>query len=140
MSLSLDSLTDFSTPRIGVLTDSFQRTPEKDKKDFQDSIQLFLNDCRPAMETLVSKAGNIPSLMPSWTPSSSMPSRLSDHIRRLNIPQDKGGLPSLLLHDLGEEKSDLDRLRASRIPRIFSTNNTCVVYFMMRTFSHIVRV
>ena len=66
--------------------------------------------------------------------SSSMHPSLSDHIRRLNIPRDKGGLPSLLLHDLEEEKSDLDRLRASRIPGIFSNYNTCVVHFMMVQF------
>ena len=86
------------------------------------------------METLVSKAGHIPSFVPSWTPYSSMHPRLSDHIRRLNIPQDKGGLPSLLLHDLGNEKSDLDRLCASHIPRLFSNNNTCVVHFVMLHF------
>jgi hypothetical protein len=124
---------------IGPLSTDFNQpvplhTPEKGKKDFQDSIQLFLNDCRPAMETLVSKAGDIPSFMASWTPGSSMDPRLSDHIRRLNIPRDKGGLPSLLLHDLGEEKSDLDRLRASRIPGIFSNINTCVVHFVMVHF------
>ena len=103
-------------------------TPGKSKKDFQDSIQLFLDDCRPAMKTLVSKAGHIPSFMASWTPSASMDPRLSDHILRLNISQDKGGLPSLLLHDLGEEKSDLDKLRASHI---LGNKNTCVVHFVM---------
>jgi len=136
MSLSLvsTSLDSLSTPRIGgqdSFTNGFQSTPEKSKKDFQDSIQLFLDDCRPAMETLVSMAGDISSFMASWTPSSSMHPSLSDHIRQLNIPRDKGGLPSLLLHNLGEEKSDLDRLRASRIPGIFSSTNTCVVYFMV---------
>jgi len=138
MTLSLVSTSlDPSTPRIGVqdlFTNGFQPTPEKSKQDFQDAIQLFLNDCRPAMETLVSMAGDIPSFMASWTPSSSMHPSLSDHIRRLNIPRDKGGLPSLLLHNLGEEKTDLDRLRASRIPGIFSNNNTCVVYFVMVHF------
>jgi hypothetical protein len=132
MSLSLDLLTEFSTRRLGVqnpFTNIFQPTTEKPKKDFQDSIQLFLDDCRPAMETLVSKAGDVPSFMPSWTPGSSMNPLLSDHIRQLSIPKDKGGLPSLLLHDLGNEESDLDKLRASHIPRIFSNNNTCVVHF-----------
>ena len=87
------------------------------------------------METLASKAGDIPSFMPSWTPGpmDSVP-HLEDHMLRLKIPQDKSGLPSLLLHDLGEEKSDLDKLRASRIPGIFSNNNTCVVHFVMVHF------
>ena len=135
----LDLLTDVSTPRIGAqgsFTHGFQHTPEKSKKDFQDSIRLFLDDCRPAMKTLVSKAGHIPSFMASWTPGASIDPRLSDHILRLNIPQDKGGLPSLLLHDLGEEKSDLDKLRASRIPGIFSNKNTCVVHFVMVHFTY----
>ena len=134
VSTGLDLL---STPKLGVQDSfaiGFQQTPEKGKKDFQDSIWVFLNDCRPAMETLVSKAGDIPSFMPSWKPSTSMDPRLSDHIRQLNIPRDKGGLPSLLLHDLGEEKSDLDRVRASRIPSIFSNTNTCVVHFVMVHF------
>jgi len=134
VSTGLDLL---STPKLGVQDSfaiSFQQTPEKSKKDFQDSIWVFLNDCRPAMETLVSKAGDIPSFMPSWKPSTSMDSRLSDHIRQLDIPRDKGGLPSLLLHDLGEEKSDLDRVRASHIPGIFSNTNTCVVHVVMVHF------
>lgn len=136
----MDLLGNVSTPRNegqSSFTNFFQHTAEKGKKDFQDSIQVFLDDCRPAMETLVSKAGHIPSFMPSWTPGSSMDPRLSDHILRLNIPQDsKGGLPSLLLHDLGEEKSDLDKLRASRIPGIFSNHNTCVVHFVMVHFTY----
>ena len=137
MSLSLGStdLDLLSTPRIGgqsSFPNVLQHTPEKGKEDFRDSIQEFFDECRPEMETLVSKAGDIPSFMPSWTPGSmdSVP-HLSDHILRLNIPQDKGGLPSLLLHDLGEEKSDLDKLRASRIPGIFSNHNTCVVHFVV---------
>ena len=76
MSLSLVSLVStgldsLSTPRIGgqdSFTNGFQS--KKGKKDFQDSIQLFLNDCHPAMETLVSMADHIPSFMASWTPSS----------------------------------------------------------------------
>ena len=89
ISLSLDLFTDVSTPRIGVqdsFTNSFQHTPEKGKKEFEDSIQLFLNKCHPAMETLISKVGHVPSFMPSWTPSSSIYCNLSDHICQLNIP------------------------------------------------------
>ena len=142
VSLSLVStgLDLLSTPRIGgqsSFTNVLQHTPEKDMKDFEDSIQEFLDECRPGMETLVSKAGDIPSFMPSWTPGpmDSVP-HLSDHILRLKIPRDKGGLPSLLLHDLGEEKSDLDKLRASRIPGIFSNHNTCVVHFVVVHFTY----
>ena len=143
MSLSLAStgLDLLSTPRIGgqsSFTNVLQHTPEKDMKDFEDSIQEFLDECRPGMETLVSKAGDIPSFMPSWAPGpmDSVP-HLSDHILRLKIPRDKGGLPSLLLHDLGEEKSDLDKLRASRIPGVFcNMHNTWVVHFVMVHFTY----
>lgn len=39
---------------------------------------------------------------------------------------DQNGRPSLLLHDLGEERNDLDRERVTRIPEIFSAGHRCV--------------
>jgi hypothetical protein len=78
LSTSLYLLRDVSTPRNGGQS-SFTNVFGK---GLQDSIQVFLDDCRPAMEILVSKAGDIP-FMPSWTPGSSMDPDLPDHIFRL---------------------------------------------------------
>jgi len=123
--------------RLGkVHSQTFSNTPEKDQKNFQDSVKAFLDDCRPAMQTLVSKAGDVPSFMPLWTPDLSMNPPLSDHLSQLNIPQDKHGLPSLLLHGLGEEK--WDKLCASHISNIFSDNNdTCVTLFVVAQITNL---
>ena len=79
-----------------------------------------MKKCRPAMKRLVKKAYEIPSLIKSWSPG---PSVLADHVSGLHIPTIKGQ-PSLLLHDLGEEK---DGTRKKLIEEIFSpTKHTCV--------------
>jgi hypothetical protein len=58
------------------------------------------------------------SILPSWLPTDT---RLSEHISKLQISVISGGQPSLLLHDLGKQRDDLDRDRVKRIPDIFSS-------------------
>jgi hypothetical protein len=83
-------------------------------------INAFLEKCRPNMRDLVAKAGRVASFLPSWKPSYSTDGgELTKHISRLCIPVG-GGQPSLLLHDLGEERDDLDRQLVDRILNIFS--------------------
>jgi hypothetical protein len=107
--------------------DALHHTPAMPDAEFDAMINKFLNDCRPTMRKLVENAKNIPSLLPSWKLSPSADPNLAQHISELCIPTVSGGRPSLLLHDLGEEKSNLDRDRIARIPHIFSfASHTCV--------------
>jgi hypothetical protein len=86
------------------------------------------------MQVLVKNAKNLPSLLPSWQP---LTDELAEHISGLRIPTVSGGQPSLLLHDLGEVKDDLDRDRITRIPDIFSfAYHTCVTSHLMDVFTH----
>jgi hypothetical protein len=85
------------------------------------------------MKTLVENAKHVPSLLASWKPGPSADKDLAKHISELCIPTASDGRPSLLLHDLGEERNDLDRERVERIPDIFSfANHTCVTYHSMK--------
>ena len=98
-------------------------------EEFDAIIDKFLNQCRPRMRELVKNANHIPSLLPSWESSGSSTDELAKHISGLGIPTVSSGQPSLLLHDLGEEKDDLDRDRIARIPEIFSfAYHTCVTF------------
>jgi hypothetical protein len=72
------------------------------------------------MQMLVKEANHLPSLLRTWKPELE---NLAEHISELRIPLTSGGQPSLLLHDLGEEKDELDRDRIRRIPDIFSFAN-----------------
>jgi hypothetical protein len=72
------------------------------------------------MRYLVKNADDIPTFLPSWIPNLPTDEDLAKHIANLRIPAVSGGRPSLLLHDLGEENSNLDRDRTARIPDIFS--------------------
>ena len=63
-------------------------------------------------------ANDIASLLPSWKPKQSADATLKRHVSELHIPA-VGGRPSLLLHNLGEERTELDKNRISRIPDIF---------------------
>ena len=75
------------------------------------------------MQELVRKAGDVPSLLPSWKLRNSSNEELAKHIEKLQIPTILGGRPSLLLHALGEE----DSLDCDRIVSIFSfADHTCV--------------
>jgi hypothetical protein len=78
------------------------------------------------MKTLVENAHHVPLLLPSWKPDPSVDKQSAEHISRLCIPMDQNGRPSLLLHDLGEERNDLDRERVTRISEIFSAGHRCV--------------
>jgi hypothetical protein len=73
-------------------------------------ISQFLDECRPRMQELVKNAKHVPSLLPSWTPGPSADKKLAKHISGLGIPTVLGRQPSLLLHDLEEEKSDLTEI------------------------------
>jgi hypothetical protein len=63
-------------------------------------------------------ANDIPSLLPSWKPGQFADDTLKRHMSELQIPAVRGR-PSLLLHNLGEERTKLDTDRISRIPDIF---------------------
>lgn len=78
------------------------------------------------MQELVQKAHNVSSFLPSWPPPDDTDATFAKHIEGLAIPS-VDELPSLLLHDLGEKKDDLDKERIERIPLVFSINrHMCV--------------
>jgi hypothetical protein len=85
------------------------------------STEAFFNQCRPRMEELLNNAGNVPSVIPSWELSYSADQKLVDHISKLRIPRVANGRPSLLLHNLGEDKNN------SEVARVFSSGmHRCV--------------
>ena len=95
-------------------------TPPKTLKEVRVTINTFFKKHRPRMQTLLVNAGDVPLLLPSWKLGPSADEGLAKHVSGLCIPTVSGGLPSLLLHDLGEQKYALDRERIARIPDIFS--------------------
>jgi hypothetical protein len=114
-------------PTKGDANSPLQHTPPKSRDDFDRTISEFLTKCRPRMRELVENADTVQSFFRSWSPGPSVDEKLAKHISGLCIPR-IGGLPSLLLHDLGEERDDLDRDRSARIPDIFSVEyHTCVI-------------
>jgi hypothetical protein len=117
---------------------TFQHTPTKPTEEVDAIISEFLDRCRPRMQVLVKNANHVPSLLPSWKPNTSI-GKLAEHISGLAIPIVRSGQPSLLLHDLGEEKDDLDKDRIARIPDIFSFGyHTCVTSHLMDVFTDLV--
>jgi hypothetical protein len=87
----------------------FKHSPEKVPEEFQCIVDDFLTQCRPRMRELVENASHIPSFLPSWKPELDTDEALTKHISDLCIPAVLGGNPSLLLHDLGGERSDPDK-------------------------------
>jgi hypothetical protein len=114
---------------------SLKHTPVKaSKEEFDHVIDSFLTKCRPTMRALVEKAGDVPSFLPSWEPPSFADEELSRHVSGLRIPVVSSGRPSLLLHELGEEKSKLDKDRTARIPAIFSFSHHTYVTRHLSTY------
>ena len=98
-----------------------EHSPIRPREELNGEIDGFLEECRPAMKRLVEMACEVHSLIKSWSPE---PSVIAGHVSRLHIPTIKGQ-PSLLLHDLGEEK---DGNRKKLIEEIFSfAKHTCVI-------------
>jgi hypothetical protein len=118
--MSIDGLTRPKTPENHPGCLSLQHTPPKRREELDSDIKSFLDDCRLQMQKLVKEANHLPSLLPTWKGGHE---DLAEHISKLGIPLISGGQPSLLLHDLGEEKDKLDRDRTERIPDIFSFAN-----------------
>jgi hypothetical protein len=107
----------------------FQHSTPLPSEDFDANLNSFLEQCRPTMRRLVMNAKHVPSLIPSWNPAPSADKGLAEHISKLCTPTGEDSRPSLLLHDLGEEKSALDKERVARIPHIFSFgSHMCVTY------------
>jgi hypothetical protein len=95
-------------------------TSIKTIKELHVTINTFIGKHRLRMQTLLANAGDVPLLLPSWQLGPSADEGLAKHVSGLCIPTISGGRPSLLLHDLGEQKYALDRERIARIPDIFS--------------------
>ena len=118
---------EVATPPTSVPLDRpLEHTLAKPQKDIDREINRFLHQYRPKMRELVEKASHGSSLLPSWELGPSADEKLAKHISELSIPRLSSGLPSLLLHGLGEEKDSLDRDRIARIPNIFTQTNTYV--------------
>ena len=100
-------------------TDEIHTLP-KTINEVRITINTFIKKHRPRMQILLVNAGDILLLLPSWKLGPSADEGLAKHVSGLCIPTVSGGLPSLLLHDLGEQKYVLDRERIARIPDIFS--------------------
>jgi hypothetical protein len=108
------------SPASLLLDGAFHHTPAKSREEFDRIIDGFLTKCLPRVRELVENANHVPSFLPSWELGPSADENLAKHISELCIPTVSGGRPSLLLHDLGEERKDLDKDRIARIPNIFS--------------------
>jgi hypothetical protein len=111
--------------------------PLKDEKELVRAMADIKEKYRPQMREFLRKAKDTESILPLWTPKYSSDDRLSKHISDLRIPTTSSGQPSLLLHDLGEERDDLDEDRVKRIPQIFSfTHHTCVTRHSVNSLTH----
>jgi hypothetical protein len=79
------------------------------------------------MRELVQKAGDVSCLIPSWRTHRDFDQKeMAAHVAQLQIPS-MGGTPSFLLHDLGEEKTRMDRDRLARLPDVFRPDeDVCV--------------
>jgi len=76
------------------------------------------------MQKLVENAHDIPLLLPTWKPSAE--NIFAEHISKLCIPTIGTGLPSLLLHGLGED-NQYGLGEDSRIKDVFSIiSHMCV--------------
>ena len=104
-------------------------TSERTRTQIQDEILEFVDQRREKMRQLLENAHDVSSLIPSWVPGHSnhlADADFVDNISKLAIPV-VNQVPSLLLHDIGEERTDLDQEQAERISRVFSfSNHKCV--------------
>jgi hypothetical protein len=91
-----------------------------------NDINKVLGSYREQMHLLVLNADHVPSLIPSWTPAESTSEEQKTRISNLAIPA-VGGAPSLLLHDLGEERMGLDKERDKHISNVFSLDKSVCV-------------
>jgi hypothetical protein len=103
-----------------------ERTPVQSHADVEADVTSFMEGFRPTMRRLVKNASHLSSLLPTWQPDPSADKDLIENISKLRIPV-VDGKPSLLLHDLGEEKGDIDKQRVAHIWDIMSFSyHTCV--------------
>lgn len=107
-------------------------TPKKTRKQMQDEIVQFVDQRRENIRQLLNNAGDVSSLILSWVPGQSVDfgdKDFVDNIAQLAIPV-VNQVPSLLLHDIGEERTHLDQEQAERISRVFSfSNHKCMPEF-----------
>ena len=82
-------------------------------------IDQFLSKCRPHIQELVNSVDDIPLFLPSWKLDPSADEAFKCHISKLCIPAIGQNRPSLLLHNLGENKTKLEKEHISRIPGVF---------------------
>ena len=102
---------------------TLKHTPVKPLEQLDGEIKEFLDKCRPAVQRLVQKAIEVPSLLPSWVEPSAH-QELTTRVANLRIPTIAYGQPSLLLHGLGEE-TDGDQFE--HLQKVFTfANHTCV--------------
>ena len=71
------------------------------------------------MQELVKSANNIPSFLLSWEPDPSADEAFKRYMSKLCIPAIGENRPCLLLHNLGEDKTKLEKERMSRFPGVF---------------------
>jgi hypothetical protein len=107
---------------------TFQHTPSKPLAAYRDTVHEILKEYRPKIRALIAKVG-FQSLLPTWIPktrsSSPLDTEFREHVKNLAIPAVRGE-PSLLLHDLGTEKSVIDQKQAEHVANIFSLHShTC---------------
>ena len=111
---------------------AFSDKPKKTRKQIQGEIVQFVDQRRENIRQLLTNAGDGSSLTPSWVPGQSVDfgdKDFVDNIAQLAIPV-VNQVPSLLLHDIGEERTHLDQEQAERISRVFSfSNHKCVPKF-----------
>ena len=108
---------------------TFKHTPLKPLAQVRSTVQIILENYRPAMQKLVADAGTMPHI-PSWIPKvgsgHAEEKTFRDHITKLAIPNVKG-MPSLLLHDLCIKAGAVDEKESKHIAEIFShDDHMCV--------------
>ncbi|KAG8826601.1 hypothetical protein FRC18_010018 [Serendipita sp. 400] len=93
----------------------FKHTPLMNCNEVQYTIEEYLLQVKPRFKDIINGV-NGPTL-PLWK-SQKLESPLKEHVAQLDIPITRKGLPSLLLHHLGE--ADIDQSLQSPFSRIFN--------------------
>jgi hypothetical protein len=102
---------------------------QKRRLEIKNEVHQFSDQCRGKIRQILSDAGDMSSLIPSWSPVNSGDESFMDHISQLAIPV-VDEAPSLLLHGIGEEGMPFDEKHAQRISSVFSFNkHVCVPQF-----------
>jgi hypothetical protein len=114
-------------PKKATKPSSFDKTPFKTKQEFDSNLNRKLDSLRPRMRELVQRAEDVSFLIPSWRPGPDFDQSTAEFLSGLQIPDFPVNQPNLLLHNLGEVKTNMDRERQVHMQNIFHLSKTMYV-------------